>query len=147
MPKKVAQTHFWDLSSWFPEFSCIFPGIFENSENFLFFFRLLKVPIEKSFRDCFYWENAKFSPGFDSWVIDFGRNHFFTQQLAQESIRGENLEFFQLKPPLKLFSMGTFSGPKKYRKFSKISKIPKKKRQKIPGMGEESSKNGFGPFF
>ena len=73
--------------------------------------------------------------------------NFFTQQLAQESIRGENLEFFQLKPPLKLFSMGTFSGPKKYRKFSKISKIPKKKRQKIPGMGEESSKNGFGPFF
>ena len=60
---------------------------------------------------------------------------------------GENLEFFQLKPPLKLFSMGTFSGPKKYRKFSKISKIPKTKWQKIPGMGEESSKNGFGPFF
>ena len=71
----------------------------------------------------------------------------FAQQLGLESICGENLEFFQLKPPLKLFSMGTFSGPKKYRKFSKISKIPKKKRQKIPGMGEESSKNGFGPFF
>ena len=78
---------------------------------------------------------------------NFGQNHVFTQQLAQESIRGENLEFFQLKPPLKLFSMGTFSGQKKYRNFSKISKIPKKKRQKIPGMGEESSKNGFGPFF
>ena len=52
----------------------------------------------------------------------FGRNHFFTQQLAQESNRGENLEFFQLKPPLKLFSMGTFSGPKKFRKFSEFSK-------------------------
>ena len=77
----------------------------------------------------------------------FWPKSLFTQQLAQESIRGENLEFFQLKPPLKLFSMGTFSGPKKYRKFSKISKIHKKKLEKIPGMGEESSKNGFGPFF
>ena len=77
----------------------------------------------------------------------FWPKSLFTQKLAQESIRGENLEFFQLKPPLKLFSMGTFSGPKKNRKFSKISKIPKKKAAKNSGNGEESSKNGFGPFF
>ena len=43
----------------------------------------------------------------------FWPKSLFTQQLAQESIRGENLEFFQMKPPLKLFSMGTFSGPNK----------------------------------
>ena len=72
---------------------------------------------------------------------------FFTQQLGQEWNRGENLEFFQLKTPLKLFSMGTFSGPKKFRKFSEFSKIPGKKWQKILGMGKKSSKNGFGPLF
>ena len=38
----------------------------------------------------------------------FCRNPLFAQQLGLESIRGENLEFFQLKTLLKLFSMGTF---------------------------------------
>ena len=38
----------------------------------------------------------------------FGPIPLFAKQLGLESIRGENLEFFQLKPPLKLFSPGTF---------------------------------------
>ena len=71
----------------------------------------------------------------------------FAQQLGLESIRGENLEFFQLKTPLKLFSMGTFWGPKKFRKILKIPGISSKNREKKPGTGKKNSENRFFPLF
>ena len=61
MPKKMAQTHFWNFPPPFPEFfAAFFLGIFEIFENFPYFFGPLKVPIEKSFRGGFNWKNSKF---------------------------------------------------------------------------------------
>ena len=77
----------------------------------------------------------------------FGLNPLFAQKLGLESIRGESLEFFQLKTPLKLFSMGTFWGPKKFRKFLKIPGFFSKNREKKPGTGEKNSRNRFFPLF